>query len=112
MKHLAIAKQVEEAALSNLGAEPTPASGSTRAKGDGDLRVRGVPAYKLEVKATVGGKSVSVGREVLLKIAHEALLAGVDPALVIVFADERGKINPRLGEWVAVPRDVFLEKCT
>lgn len=87
-----------------LGGKGRPASGALPgAKGDIELET-----VLLEAKSTTG-KSMSLQRDWLLKIAHEARSEHKTPALSISFVTPDG--NPILdGQWVAVPMSVWQDR--
>ena len=95
-------RKAEKKTLSNMGANPTPNSGASGSKGDGNL-----PGFLMECKSTVA-KSISVKLEHLSKITGEAHAAGVEPCLAIIFTDGSG--NPvREGTWICIPQTTFEE---
>ncbi len=103
--HPAIGKagrKAEKKTLAKMGAAPTPNSGASGSKGDGEL-----PGFLMECKSTVH-QSISVKREHLSKITGEAHAAGVEPCLSIIFTDGSG--TPlREGTWICIPQSVFEE---
>lgn len=95
-------RAAEKKTLSAHGAQPTPNSGASSAKGDGVL-----PEFRMEVKSTTR-ESFSLKRQDLSKITGEAHATGLTPCLAIVFTDGSGR-PVREGSWVCIPQDTFKE---
>lgn len=93
----------ERKVAKKLGARLTPNSGAM-AHSKGDMHTS---AFLIEHKST-SSETLSIKREWLLKIAHEALHTNRIPALAFSFTTTNGdsKID---GEWVAVPATVWKE---
>jgi hypothetical protein len=95
-------RKAEKKTLDAMGAQPTPNSGASGSKGDGELL-----GFLMECKSTIH-ESISVKREHLSKILGEAQAAGVHPCLSIIFTDGSGRPF-REGTWICIPQDVFEE---
>ena len=91
----------EQEIAKRLGGKVTPGSGAGMEKGD--VRVKG--KLRVECKTTTK-KSFSVTVKMLEKIELEAVSCGEDPALVVEFLDEGGKV---LQQVAIVPMRVLEE---
>lgn len=102
-------KRFEKKAAQSLAARLTPASGAM-AGAKGDMVVpRAAAKFLLESKSTTS-VSLSIKLEWLTKITSEAVSMGMSPALLIGFVTPEGKPLPHCeSEWVAVPKQLFLE---
>jgi hypothetical protein len=89
----------------SLGARMTPASGALRgAKSDG---VKG--KFRLEMKSTVKDR-ISVEKEWLVKITHEALAHNQIPVVILSFVNGDGSpAMTKNAEWGLVPMHVLKE---
>lgn len=94
----AVGRDAERGFARRTGGRETPASGAAGAKGD--VVVGGT---MVEHKNTTG-KSLAIKLLWLRKIAHEARMAGLSPALAVSFSDDQGSAVPD-GRWVMVPED-------
>ena len=94
----------EERAAKQFGARLTPASGSTFYGAKEDYETE---TYLFQNKATEKD-SISIKRDDLHKVSHHAGMRGRHPVLSFQFCTANGQPRPG-GDWVAIPRHVFLE---
>lgn len=92
----------EKIKAKRLGAKLTPGSGAFNQKGDMVYR-----NFLVENKSTKKD-SLALKKEWLLKIQHEAIMAGKLPALSLSFTTDSGADAPP-GPWVIVPEWWFKD---
>lgn len=95
-------RKSEKVVAKKIGATLTPASGSSRSKGDMQKN-----RWLLEAKSTVKN-TFGLSFAVLSKIDQEALMQGLKPALSLRFVGPTGR--PVIGgSWVLIKEDQFTE---
>jgi len=92
----------ETSLTKKIGGRQTPGSGAVKGC-KGDIQIG---SFLLEAKSTTND-SFSLKREMLMKIAGEAIQQNKHPALTVSFVNESGKPKTGESEWVLIPLKQF-----